>query len=364
MKLRCERDTLVEALTTAGRAVSGRGGQLPVLSGLHLVLNDNELVVTGSDLELTIARTLLVNGDGDGSAVIPAKLLIDVARSLEPGAIELELSELDLAIRGGRSEFSIRTIPTDEFPQLITADGPEVTLEAESFGSALRQVVPAASGDDSRPILTGVLLTPFEGGLRLVATDSYRLAVADIPGASVLEGDQSVLVPSRALSEVRRVVGDSPALQLRLGESDAAFVVDGLVVTTRLIDGEFPKYEGLIPTGPSNELVVNREAMLDAVRRVRLLAQESTPLRLIMNRDGLEIVAITQDVGEGHETVDATYDGDELTVAFNPAFLLDGLDVAPGDEVTLQTIDSLKPAVLRSPSDENFLYLLMPVRVP
>lgn len=364
MKLRCERDTLVDALTTAGRAVSGRGGQLPVLSGLHLVLTADNLVVTGSDLELTIARTLLVNGERDGSAVIPAKLLIDVVRSLEPGAIELDFGDLDLTIRGGRSEFSIRTIPTDEFPQLMTVDGPEVSLEAASFVAALRQVVPAASGDDSRPILTGVLLTPTETGLRLVATDSYRLAVADLPGTSVLDGDRSVLVPSRALAEVRRVVGEAPELTLRLGESEAAFEVEGLVVTTRLIDGDFPKYEGLIPTGPSNALEVNREAMLDAVKRVRLLAQESTPIRLVMTSDGLEIVAITQDVGEGHESVDAAYDGDELTVAFNPAFLLDGLDVSPGEQVSLQTIDSLKPAVLRCPGNENFLYLLMPVRVP
>ena len=125
-----------------------------------------------------------------------------------------------------------------------------------------------------------------------------------------------------------------------------------------------PKVEGLIPSAPANELGVNRETMLDAVRRVRLLAQESTPVRLVMNSDGLEIVAITQDVGQANESVDASYSGDELTVAFNPQFLLDGLDVAPGEDVTLHTIDSLKPVVLRSPGDENFLYLLMPVRVP
>lgn len=364
MKLRCERDVLVEALQTAGRAVSGRGGQLPVLSGLHLTLNGDEFVVTGSDLELTISRTLTVNGEIDGAVVVPSKLLIDVVRSLEPGAIELHLNDLNLTIRGGRSDFSIRTIPTDEFPQLTSAEGPAVTIEAASFVSALRQVVPAASSDDSRPILTGVLMTPVDVGLRLVATDSYRLAVADIPGALVLEGDQSILVPSRALGEISRVVGNAASLTLRLGENDASFEIEGVVVTTRLIDGDFPKYEGLIPSGPANELGFNREALLDAVRRVRLLAQESTPVRLVMNGDGLEIVAITQDVGEGHEAVDAQYDGEELTVAFNPQFLLDGLDIAPAEEVVLQTIDSLKPAVLRIPGNDHFLYLLMPVRVP
>lgn len=364
MKLRCERDTLGEALQTAGRAVSGRGGQLPVLSGLHMALTGDQLVITGSDLELTIARTLTVNGEVDGTAVIPAKLLIDVVRSLEPGAIELEFGDLELTIRGGRSEFAIRTIPSDEFPQLPEAAGPEVTIEAKSFVAALAQVVPAASGDDSRPILTGVLLSAVESGLRLVATDSYRLAIAEIPGAAVLDSDQSVLVPSRALAEVQRIVGDQPELTLQLGESEASFSVEGLLVTTRLIDGDFPRVEGLIPTDPGNQLVVQRESALDAVRRVRLLAQESTPLRLVMSPEGLEIVAITQDVGEGHESVDATYSGEELTIAFNPAFLVDGLDIAPGQEVTLHTIDSLKPAVLRVSDNDNFLYLLMPVRVP
>ena len=277
MKLRCERDSLAEALTTAGRAVSGRGGQLPALSGLRLVLAGDQLQITGSDLELTISRLIPVNGERDGAAVVPAKLLIDVVRSLEPGATELQMRELDLTIRGGRSEFTIRTIPADEFPPLTITEGPAVTIEAASFVAALRQVVPAASSDDSRPILTGVLLTSSHGGLRLVATDSYRLAVADIPGTTVFDGDRSVLVPSRALGEVRRVVGEAPELTLRLGQSDATFAIEGLRVITRLIDGEFPKYEGLIPSGSANELVVNRQVMLDAVKRVRLLAAGVDP---------------------------------------------------------------------------------------
>lgn len=364
MKLRCERDTLVEALSTSGRAVVSRGGQLPVLSGLHIVLKGDELSITGSDLELTISTRVLVNGETDGQVIVPAKLLTEVVRSLGPGAVELVSGDQDLAIRGGRSDFSIRTISADEFPRLAAAEGTEVEIEATSFGEALRQVVPAASADDSRPILTGVLLTPTGDGLRLVATDSYRLAIADILQPAMLNRDQSVLVPSRALAEVRRAIGDKPTLKVRLGDNEAAFETEGLVLTTRLIDGDFPKYEGLIPSGPSNELEVDRASMLEAVRRIRLLAQEATPIRLVMGDEGVEMVAITQDVGEGHETLDAKFEGDPLTVAFNPAFLLDGLEAAPGDQVKLQTIDSMKPAVLKAQADENFLYLLMPVRVP
>jgi len=321
-------------------------------------------MVTGSDLDLTIATEVAVAGDDDGAAVIPAKLLTDVVRSLDGGAVEVECKELDAAVRSGRSEFSIRTIASDEFPKLNAPEGHTVTIEAGSFIAALRQVVPAASSDDSRPILTGVLVTSTDDGVRLVATDSYRLAVRDLPGTSVLDGGQSVLVPSRALQEVARLVGDASELVLEIGERDATFRVDGLSVTTRLIDGDFPNYEGLIPDKNPNRLTVSREALLDAVKRVRLMAQESTPVRLSMSGDGLELVAITQDVGEAHEQVDAGYNGEELTVAFNAGFLLDGVEVSPGDEVHLDTIDALKPAVMRAGDDENFLYLLMPVRVP
>ena len=134
-------------------------------------------------------------------------------------------------------------------------------------------------------------------------------------------------------------------------------------VTTRLIEGDFPNYRGLIPSNHPNSLTVSRDALLDAVRRVRLLAQESTPVRLAMSADGLELVAVTQDVGQAHESVDASYNGEDLTVAFNPEYLIDGIEVAPGDEITLETVDELKPALLKSSEDPNFLYLLMPVRV-
>ena len=159
------------------------------------------------------------------------------------------------------------------------------------------------------------------------------------------------------------MVGDAEQITLRLGERDAGFEVGAVKVTTRLIEGDFPNYRGLIPSNHPNTLTVSRESLLDAVRRVRLLAQESTPVRLAMSSEGLELVAVTQDVGQAHESVDATYSGEDLTVAFNPEYLIDGIEVAPGDEITLETVDELKPALLKSSEDPNFLYLLMPVRV-
>jgi DNA polymerase-3 subunit beta len=178
----------------------------------------------------------------------------------------------------------------------------------------------------------------------------------------VLAEGQKVLLPSRALAELTRLLAGADELTLRLGERDASFEVGRARLTTRVIEGEFPNYRSLIPASHPNRLRVGRSDFLDAVRRVRLLARESTPVRLVMRPDGLDLTAITQDVGQAHETLDAHYEGAELTVAFNPEYLLDGLEVTQADEVTLDTLDARNPAVLRGSSDD-FLYLLMPVRV-
>ena len=362
MKLRCERDVLAEALATAGRAVASRG-TLPVLAGVRLELAGDRLTITGSDLELTVTVELTVAGLADGVAVVPSRLVNDIVKALEPGAVELETNDDEARIASGRSEFQVRTLPAAEFPRVPTVEGDEVRFDAGELVAALRQVLPAASGDDNRPILTGVLLAAEGDGLRLVATDSYRLAVRDLPGVSVLSSGKSVLVPSRALSELSRSLGDGGELTLRLGERDASFATDHVVLTTRLIEGDYPNYQGLIPQHQPNLLTVNREALAEALRRVKLLARDATPVRLLMSADGLELKAVTQDVGEGSESLDATYVGEELTVAFNPDYLLAGVEAAIGDEITLATLDSLKPAVVRSPSTQGYLYLLMPVRV-
>ncbi len=362
MKFRCERDVLLEALSASGRAVGARAGNI-ALSGLHLELVGDQLTVTGSDGDLTISQSVKVAGDTDGVVVVPSKLIADIVRALSPGAVDFVVESEEVQITAGRSEFSMRTIPADDFPRLGVAEGDEVTLSVADLSASLKQVVKAASADDSRPILTGVLMAAEGEGLRLVSTDSYRLVVRDLPGTSVLSGDQAVLVPSRALAELNRVFGDAEDVSLRLGERDARFSVGGTEVMTRLIEGEFPNYRGLIPDSHPNILTVNRAELLDAVRRVRLMAQEATPIRLNMSADGLELVAVTQDVGQAQEVLDADYSGEDLTVAFNPDYLLDGIDVTPSEEVTLETVDAVKPAILRGAGTDDFLYLLMPVRV-
>ncbi len=362
MKFRCERDVIVEALGIAGRAVSGRGG-MPGLSGVRAELIGDQLTLTGSDLDLTISIAVTVTGESDGVSVIPARLATDIVKALQPGAVSFAAADESLSIASGRSEFSIRLIAGDEFPQITELGSESVSLSSEQLAESLKQVVLAASSDDSRPILTGVLLAAEADGLRLVATDSFRLAMRDVPGVSVLDEGQSVLIPSRALGELNRILGQGETVELKLGEREASFTVGDVQLVTRLIEGEFPNYRGLIPDSHPNLLTVGRASLLDALRRVKLLARESTPIRLEINDGSMELVAITQDVGTARESVEGSYDGNDLTVAFNPQFLLEGIEVASGDEITLATIDELKPAVVRSVGTEDFLYLIMPVRV-
>ena len=362
MKFRCERDVLVEAFATAARAVATRSA-LPVLSGVRLTLKDDQLRLVGSDLDLTIEVAVTVAGDVDGVVVIPAKLGADILRSLSSGAVSVSVDNEQARIQAGRSVFSVRTLPADEFPRLPESVPGGVTITAAELADAVKQVIPSASHDDARPILTGVLMAAESGGLRLVATDSYRLAVRDLPGTVVLQEGQAVLVPGRALGEVARSLGSSGDVTLNLGDREASFVVGATKITTRLIEGQYPPYRNLIPAVLPNKLTVNRASFLEALRRVRLLAKDATPVRLKLGAESFELVAITQDVGDAREDLEAEYEGSDMTVAFNPEFLIAGVESAVGDTVTLETIDNLKPALIRSVDKTDYLYLLMPVRV-
>lgn len=364
MKFRCEREALAEALSTAGRAATGRTGALPVLSGLRLELTGDKLTITGTDLDLTIQLSLAVGGDDDGGVVLPARLAADIVRSMTSGKVEVAVEGDEVSISGGRAQFSVRPLSFDDYPKLASPAASSVTLPAAEVGEALRQVVRAASTDEARPILTGVLLTAENGGLRMVATDSYRLAVRDLANHQVLGPDQKVLVPGRALSELQRLVGAGDTLTMRLGERDATFEVGETRLSTRLIEGEFPNYRQLIPANHPNLLTVEREPLLEAVRRVKILAKDATPVRLQMGGDTLRLTAITQDVGNASEELDASYEGTDLTVAFNPEYFAAGVEACSTESVTLSTLDALKPAVVRGVGSDDYLYLLMPVRVP
>ena len=365
MKFKSERDILVDALSAASRVVATR--LIGATSGVLLSLSGNQLTVTGTDLDITVRTNLDVIGIEDGSCVVPARLIVDAVRSLEAGAVTISGGDENVEVSLGRAKFSLRTFAVADYPKLPPVSGPETSIAALDLIQGLNQVVRAAANDDARPLLTGVLFTTDEGSLRLIAPDSYRLAVRDVPGVEGLEGGQDLLVPARALQELQRAASslDSEAtIGVTLTDAEICFMVGSTSIASRLIDGNYPSVLQLIPASYPNQLRIAKDTLLTSLKRAKLLAKDSTSsVRLTTKDHTVEVRTQSHDAGDVEDNVDADYNGDELTIAFNPSFLIDGIEAIPGDEVILEMSDSVRPAMVHGVEDQRFRYLLMPVRV-
>jgi DNA polymerase-3 subunit beta len=231
----------------------------------------------------------------------------------------------------------------------------------------LNQVVRAAANDDARPLLTGVLFTHDNNTLRLIATDSYRLAVRDVPGVDGIGGTHDLLVPARALQELQRAastLASDAEIGVTLTDAEICFVVGTTTIASRLIDGNYPSVLQLIPASYPNQLRIAKDTLLTSLKRAKLLAKDSTSsVRLTMKEKTVEIRTQSIDTGDIEDNVDADFQGEELTIAFNPSFLIDGIEAVIGDEVVLEMSDAVRPAMVHGVDDVRFRYLLMPVRV-
>lgn len=363
MKFRCDRDVLSEALQTVQRGVSSRPG-IPALTGVLIRAAVGEgLTLTTTDLEVSARLTIEVQVTEDGVALVPARVLTDTAKSLSDAPVEFEADEAQARIRCAAYEGALRLLPAEDFPVVHRPAGTPILVAAGLFAEAVSQVAKAASRDEARPVLTGVLLEISREGVTLVATDSYRLAVRELAASAPAEA--KAIVPERALSEAARAAQalEKGEVQIVIEESQASFVIDGLTLTSRLIEGEFPNYRQLLPEAYENRLTVSRQQLMDALRRVGLLARDAAPVRMEFNALGVKLSSQSPDLGQAVEAVEARYEGEELTAAFNPTYLLDGLTAVSGETARLEVRDGLKPGVIRGES-EDFTYLVMPVRLP
>ena len=360
MRIRAERDDLADVLARANRAVGTRTA-LPVLQGLLCEVSGTSLRVTGTDLDMTVRTEAEVEVMEEGRAVIPGRLLSQAVRKMPAGQVTIGVSDTDIEIQGNGPRFTLRPLNVEDFPVQEEAASEGVEVDGEEFADAINQVTIAASGDGARPILTGVLFESSEEGLRMVATDSYRLAKRDLAGVG-LEG--TGLVPARGLRELPRTIG-APKVTAQLRDREAVFSSARGTLRLRLIDGNFPKYQSLLPETYPNQVVLKREDLLDALGRVTLVAEDHIPVRLKLMEGGVEVTVTRQDVGGESEHLSGEFTGsdEEVTIAFNPRYLQDGVTAMPGDSVRIQVIDSYKPSVLDTGTEGNFLYLLMPVRV-
>lgn len=379
MKFRCERDDLLEAVQFASRAISNRA-TLPVLSGLRIeATDDGKVVVAATDLELTMETAFKAGVDEPGTVIVPGRLFGEMSRSLGAGQVSLFSGDGEVEIGSGRGQFRVKALAPDDYPALPIEDratgGTEISVEVEAaaLSVALSQVIRAASGDESRQVLTGVLWEVEAGKLTLAATDSYRLAVRSIAVSGGPAEVKKVVLPARALGELARALqGSGGAVRATMKENLVAFAVprageDGSgvgesVIGSRFIEGEFPNYRQLLPQGYPNALTVDREALIEVTKRVGLLAQNNLPVKLNLGTE-LEVSAHTPDVGEGQEVLDAEYEGEAFVIAFNPQFLHDGASAVQTEKLVLEAGDGLKPAILRGEGESEYTYLLMPVRL-
>lgn len=368
MKLSIARGALLDSLSVVTKALSSRT-TLPILSGILLTASDGAVVLQATDLEISIRDSSPADVEEQGAAVVPGRLLADVVRKMPDAAIRIETTSFDRITISCRSEkagvisFELRTLVADDFPRFpeIEPDS-SIDLPVALLGSMVRQVSKAVSRDEARPILTGVLLVVEGTEIRMVATDSYRLAIRtatlETPAAERIE----VVVPGKSIEEVPKIAGSATTLNMGVSSNQIVFRVGETTYVTRRIEGTFPNYKTLVPSEGETTISVDRVELLEAVQRVSLLAQHNAPVRLKIADNTLTLSAVTQDVGEASEDLMIDASGNPLEIAFNHAFLLDGVNSSDDERLTFIATGPLKPGVFSANTSGEYVYLIMPVR--
>jgi DNA polymerase-3 subunit beta len=367
MKVKTDRDELLAQLQSVSRVASTRSA-VQSLSGIHLAAKGSELELRATDLEIGLRSSISTEVTREGEVVLPSRLLADVVRSLPAGPVSLELrgAEQDVEVVAGSATFDLRTLRLEDFPPFPEASGDSVVrMPATAFVETIQKVAASASRDESRPILTGILVSAAGDELRMVATDSYRLSVKETKLEQPIDGKFEANVPARALQELARLVGQAEVDELSITAlaNQVLFELSGSVLSSRLIDGQFPNYRQLLPESYEHELTIAAPELTDVVRRVSLLAQKNTPLRLAFTAGELTVSAKTPDVGEARETLPVAYQGDPLEIGFNPEFLRAGLEAIDSDDVRLKLISPLRPGLIEAGDDSGYVYLIMPIRL-
>jgi DNA polymerase-3 subunit beta len=365
MKISVARGELLGALSVVGKGLSSRT-TLPILSGILVSAAGDRVVLQSTDLEVSIRDSVKANVAKDGTTVLPGRLVTDIIRSLPEAAVTIDASAHDHAIIScENSSFTVRTLSPEDFPKFpeVHADK-KVSIPTETLVSVVRQVSKAVSRDETRPILTGVLMVISGRTLRMVATDSYRLAVSEVELEGSAGEEIEVVIPGKAIEEVPKLATSSESVLLGVSENQVVFEFAESVYVSRRIEGSFPNYKQLIPKEKETMITVDRLELLDAIKRVSLMAQHNAPIRVKVAEGTLTLSANTQDIGEATEDLMVETEGPDVEIAFNHAFLTDGVTSAVSERIRIEILNPLKPGVLRPVEEaEGFTYLLMPVRL-
>ena len=374
MKIRVERDVLAEAVAWTARSLPARP-PVPVLAGILLKAEEGALSLSGFDYEVSARVSVEADVEDDGTVLVSGRLLADICRALPNRPVEISSDGVRVTVVCGSSRFTLHTLPVEEYPalpQMPTATG---TVPGEVFASAAAQVAIAAGRDDTLPVLSGVRIEIEGDTVTLASTDRYRFAVREFLWKPETPDISAVaLVPAKTLLDTAKSLtsGDTVALALSgsgAGEGLIGFEGAGRRTTTRLLEGDLPKYRTLFPTEFNSVAVIETAPFVEAVKRVALVAERNTPVRLSFEQGVLILEAGSSDDAQAVERVDAQLDGDDISIAFNPTFLLDGLSAIDSPVAQLSFTTSTKPALLSgkpamdAEADEAYKYLIMPVRL-
>src|ERR1700730_10043301 len=368
MKLSVSTPELLAQLQTVSRVASTRSA-VQALAGVKISAEDGSPVqLLPTDMEIGLRVPLSAQVARPGSAVLPARLLLDIVRSLPGGELTLELraAEQDVELICGSATFHLRTLRSEDFPTLPDpSPDTRVALPAQALTQTIMRVAKSASRDETRPVLTGILVSAAGEELRMVATDSYRLSVKQTPLDPPLQGSMEANVPARALQELARIAQqlEAETFAVSVGHNQVVFELGDVVLSSRLIDGQFPNYRQLLPESVEHELRLSAPELADVVRRISLLALKNAPLRLAFTEGTLTVSARTPDVGEASESIPVPFQGEDFEIGFNPEFLRDGLESVDSEELVLKLISPLRPGLIETPENGDFVYLIMPIRL-
>ena len=375
MKFEIDRDAIADAVAWTAKSLPPRP-PVPVLGGVLLHVDGERLSVSGFDYEVSTQVDLEVHAKSAGRALVSGRLLADITRSLPPHPVQVEVDGPRVAITCGNARFSLPTMPVEDYPTLPQMPTTVGTVPSDVFAAAVSQVAVAAGRDDTLPMLTGVRLEIDGERLTLAATDRYRLAVRELTWKPEQPGlSHAVLVPARTLVDAAKTLASGPELTIALsaggaGEGMMGFAGSNRRTTTRLLDAEFPKYQSLWPKESTGVAEIPVAPFVEAVKRVSLVADRGTPVRCEFTEGGVTLSAGGEDEGRAEESLAVTFEGEPITIAFNPTFLLDGVGAVDSDAARMSFTVASKPAVLSGKAvggddDEvDYRYLIMPVRLP
>src|SRR3984893_10102061 len=368
MKLSVSTPELLAQLQTVSRVASTRS-PVRALAGVKISAEDGSPVqLLATDMEIGLRVPLSAQVARPGSAVLPARLLLDIVRSLPGGELTLELRAAgqDVELICGSATFHLRTLRSEDFPTLPDpSPDTRVALPAQALTQTIMRVAKSASRDETRPVLTGILVSAAGEELRMVATDSYRLSVKQTPLDPPLQGSMEANVPARALQELARIAQqlEAETFAVSVGHNQVVFELGDVVLSSRLIDGQFPNYRQLLPESVEHELRLSAPELADVVRHISLLALKNAPRRLAFTQGTLTVSARTPDVGEASESIPVPFQGEDFEIGFNPEFLRDGVESIDSDELVLKLISPLRPGLIETPENGDFVYLIMPIRL-